>query len=326
MSIRTVLADIPAEALGTTDYHEHLFQVSPLLAGDELVDEEVSRREAAALRSAGIAAMIDATPIALGRRPQSLARISEWTGLVVVATTGCHRSAHYQQQQWLTALDEAALATIMRIDIVDGMPEQDGPASAQAGESTQRVVRAGMLKVGIGYWDIDAFARRVLSAVGSVHRETNAPVMVHLESGSAAFEVLDLLREEGVPSEAVVLAHADRNPDPGLHAELAAAGAYLGYDGPARHREHPDCVLVDCAVRCVELGAGDRLLVGGDVARATRFAAAGGLPGMAYLPRRFIPRLRQALGEEATDRILVDNPRRLLDRFADGEIDRGSAG
>jgi len=43
---RTVLGDRPAGELGHVDYHEHLFQVSPLLVGDELTDETNSGEEA----------------------------------------------------------------------------------------------------------------------------------------------------------------------------------------------------------------------------------------------------------------------------------------
>ena len=45
-TVRTVLGDIPAADLGSCDYHEHLFQVSPLLSGDELDDESSSERAA----------------------------------------------------------------------------------------------------------------------------------------------------------------------------------------------------------------------------------------------------------------------------------------
>ena len=31
--VRTVLGDVAADRLGRTNYHEHLFQVSPLLIG-----------------------------------------------------------------------------------------------------------------------------------------------------------------------------------------------------------------------------------------------------------------------------------------------------
>lgn len=69
-TVRTVLGDIPSERLGRCDYHEHLFQVSQLLVGDELDDEQASMQEAEALRRGGIDALIDATPTGLGRNPR----------------------------------------------------------------------------------------------------------------------------------------------------------------------------------------------------------------------------------------------------------------
>src|SRR5690606_29546269 len=41
-TIRTVLGDVAPAELGATNYHEHLFQISPLLPGDELDDEDAS--------------------------------------------------------------------------------------------------------------------------------------------------------------------------------------------------------------------------------------------------------------------------------------------
>ncbi len=72
-----VLGSIDARSLGRTYYHEHLFQITPLLPGDELDDEDASRQEAARLRESGFDAMIDATPTGLGRNPAALARISQ---------------------------------------------------------------------------------------------------------------------------------------------------------------------------------------------------------------------------------------------------------
>jgi phosphotriesterase-related protein len=167
--VRTALGDIEATALGRTDYHEHLFQVTPLLPGDELDDEERSGEEARLLHAAGIDAMVEATPTGLGR-----------------------------------------------------------------------------------------------------------------------------------------------DPDPGLHAELAAAGAYLGYDGMARSRTWPDSALIECLLRVTARGGARRVLLGGDVARRTRYVAYGGMPGLAYLPERFVPRLEAEGGPELVRSVLVDNPARLL--------------
>ena len=85
--VRTTAGDLEPASLGRVDYHEHLFQVSPLLPGDELTDEAASTAEAALLRGSGFDAMVDATPIGLGRRPDALGRAAQSSGLHVVAST-----------------------------------------------------------------------------------------------------------------------------------------------------------------------------------------------------------------------------------------------
>jgi predicted metal-dependent phosphotriesterase family hydrolase len=312
-TVTTVLGEIDARNLGRTDYHEHLFQATPLLPGDELDDEDSSRQEAALLRESGFDAMIDATPTGLGRNPAAVARISRATGVHVVATTGAHREAHYASGHWLLELSAGELSNRFTHDVQVGAPVHDASGSAEMMATEAGLpVRAGVLKAGIGYWGWTAFERRVLAAVADAHARTGAPVMVHLEHGSAAFELLDVLASDGVRPEAVLLAHVDRNPDPGLHAELAAAGAYLGYDGFARTRDWPDSMLIDCLVRSAELGATDRLMIGGDVARRTRYVAYGGRPGLAYVGRRVVPRLVQAGYADLVEAVLVRNPARYL--------------
>lgn len=311
--VRTVLGDVPADSLGACDYHEHLFQVSPLLVGDELDDERRSTLEAGSLRRAGVRAMVEATPTGLGRDPAAVARASAATDLHVVHVSGAHRVEHYADDHWLLACTEADLHRRLLADVTSGLPQTDSPDRAGVALSPDGApVRAGMLKAGVGYWRISAFERRVLAACSAVAAQTGVPVMVHLEHGSAAFEVLDALAQGGLAADRVVLAHADRNLDPGLHAELSRAGAYLGYDGMARHREAPDSAVLDCLERVTALGDASRLVLGGDVARASRYRAYGGLPGLDYLPLRFVPRVRERLGDALTDQVLVDNPARLL--------------
>lgn len=359
--IRTVLGDVDGAALGVVNYHEHLFQVSPLLPGDELDDEAKSRVEAELLVESGTNSMIDATPIGLGRRPEDLARISAETGLGIVATTGVHREAHYGAGHWLRALSVAELSSRFTADLLHGMAAVDAPPGESTPGSVGAVVgtaaaaayggepiRAGVLKAGIGYWSITHFERTVLDAVSrsqldsvgwagaaveagmelsgaelsgagqwspvpsgpvlSGNAAPGAPVMIHLEFGTAAHEVLDVLESNGVPASRVVLAHADRNPDIGLHLELASRGAYLGYDGMARPKGQTDAEIIALTAGVVAGGGGDRILLGGDVARRTRYVGYGGMPGLAYLMARFVPRVRDTIGEAALTKILVANP------------------
>ena len=314
-----MLGDRPATELGRCDYHEHLFQVSPLLTGDELDDEVASGREAATLRRAGIDSMIEATPAGLGRNPAAVARISAAAGLTVVHTSGAHRQEHYGSGHWILDCDATDLTARFTADVRDGLPARDvpertAPAVGPAGDP----VRAGILKAGIGYWRISPFERRVLGAVAATAAETGVPVMVHLEHGSAAWEVLEALAGDGLPADRVILAHADRNLDPDMHTDLTLAGAYLGYDGMARHREAPDSAILDCLQQVISRGDPGRVLLGGDVARRSRYQAYGGMPGLAYLPARFLPRVRDRLGDELTDRLMVANPRTVLSLRAPG--------
>lgn len=305
--VRTVTGDVAAADLGQVDYHEHLFQVSPLLPGDELDDEAASGAEAVHLRDSGFETMVDATPIGLGRRPEAVRRISEATGLAIVATTGAHREAHYAANHWLRDLSATERAQLFVRDLTVGMPVEDSPDAADRTE-----VRAGLVKAGIGYWSISPFERATLDAVAEAAARTGAPVMVHLEFCTAAHEVLDLLGAAGVAASRVALAHADRDPDPALHLELAARGAFLGYDGMARPRTRSDAELIRLTEAVVDGGGARHVLLGGDVARRTRYLAYGGMPGLGYLGARYVPRLREAVGETATRRMLVDNPHRFL--------------
>jgi phosphotriesterase-related protein len=322
--VRTVLGDIDPKELGRCDYHEHLFQSSPMLAGEELDDAARSAEEAASLGGSGFDAMIEATPIGLGRQPDSVARISALTGLKIVHTTGAHHDGHYPRRHPLLSCDTEALAAWFTSEVMDGIRSEGPPHgfSSQLASPSRRpavartpqgsAVKAGLVKVGITYWEIGAFERRVLDAAAETCIATGVGIMIHLEHGSAAHEVLDAIADHGVSADHVILAHVDRNLDAGLHRELAARGAYLGYDGMARHARGPDSAILDCAEAVICAGKGDRLLLGGDVARRSRYLAYGGMPGLRYLGERFVPRLRERIGAAALERILRDNPRRVL--------------
>jgi 5-phospho-D-xylono-1,4-lactonase len=306
--VRTVRGDIPPGELGRTDYHEHLLMRSPLLAGEELDDVNRSAAETADVRDAGIDAVVELTPLGCGRDPLGVRAIAERTGVHIVLATGVHREAHYGPGHWLRAVQPDDLAERFVLDIVDGCLDADRIGS----DAAPTDVRTGVIKVGTGYWSISGFERQLLLAAAEANRATGAPIVCHLELGTAAWAVVELLTGAGVAPTSLALAHADRNPDSVLHAELAGAGVYLGYDGAGRTKYWPDSVLVDCLVSVAEAGGADRLLLGGDVARRSSFRSYGGLPGMAYLPSAFLPRVARAGGNELVHTILVANPARFL--------------
>ncbi|OLZ73678.1 phosphotriesterase [Streptomyces sp. IMTB 2501] len=292
--VRTVLGDIRPAELGVCDAHDHLFLRSRQLPGQELDDVPAARDELAAFRAAGGAAVVQWTPYGMGRRAADLPELSRTTGVRLVCATGLHQAAHYEPE--LLGSLRGRLAEVFVSELTDGIGATG--------------VRAGLIKVAGGFHALDGHARWTMTAAAEAHHATGAPVAVHLELGTGALDVLDLLCGElGVPVDRVILGHLNRFPDPVVQREAAASGCWLAFDGPSRAQHATDWRMPEAVRALAEAGFGDRLLLGGDTVVAGARSVDGG-PGMPYLLRRVRPRLEEALGAELVDRVLREHPGR----------------
>jgi 5-phospho-D-xylono-1,4-lactonase len=286
--IRTIRGDIAPAKLGPCDAHEHLFLVTRAQPGDDFDDVERSTEEAAALVAAGGRALIDWTPLGLGRDLDGLRAVAEATGLHIVAATGLHREVHYASDDPLRMESEGALADRFAAELE----------------------RCGMIKIGASYHHVTPFEQKAFAAAAAAHQRIGAPVCVHTEHGTMGLPIVERLQGLGVPPTSVVLAHLDRNPDAGEHAETAAAGAWLQLDGPGRTKYWPDSTILALIADLAERGHAGRVLLGGDTGRRSMMRAYGGGPGLDYLFARFKPRLERELGSELSEQIFVANPAR----------------
>ncbi|QEU97833.1 phosphotriesterase family protein [Streptomyces kanamyceticus] len=294
-TVRTVLGDIPPAELGTCDAHDHVFIRSPQLPGQELDSADAAARELAAFGAAGGQSVIQWTPYGMGRRAGRLPALARSTGIRIVAATGLHQAAHYTPEL-LDELRGEGLTDVFIRELTAGIGDSG--------------VRAGLIKVAGGFHGLDAHARWTMRSAAEAHHATGAPITVHLELGTGALDVLDLLCGElDVPPERVVLGHLNRSPDLLIHHQAAQAGAYLAFDGPSRAHHATDWRMPDAVRALAEAGFGDRLLLGGDTTTAGARSVNGG-PGMPHLLRGVRPRLELAVGQELVERILTVNPGR----------------
>jgi phosphotriesterase-related protein len=126
-------------------------------------------------------------------------------------------------------------------------------------------------------------------------------------------EQVGALAEQGIEPHRIALSHMDRNPDPGHHLEVAATGAYLGYDCFGKAKYGPDSDLVALLRAVVAAGYGHQILIGNDLGRPSYWRAYGGGPGLDYVLTRFVPRLREEGFDESILRaLLIDNARRFF--------------
>ncbi|MGW7088241.1 phosphotriesterase family protein [Streptomyces sp. NPDC054871] len=294
-AVRTVLGDIDPAGLGTCDAHDHLFLSSPQLPGQELNSPTSAIEELAAFRDAGGESLIQWTPHGMGRRAEDLPELSRASGVRIVAATGLHQAAHYAPEL-LSRLRADGLADLFVREVTEGIADTG--------------VRAGLIKVAGGFHGLDAHARWTMEAAAEAHHATGAPIAVHLELGTGALDVLDLLCGElNVPADRLILGHLNRSPDLAIHHQAAEAGAYLAFDGPSRANHATDWRMPEAVQALAHAGFADQLLLGGDTTTSGARAVNGG-PGLPYLLRRVRPRLELALGEEVVGRMLKENPAR----------------
>lgn len=299
-TVRTVLGDIEPAALGLVDAHDHLFLRSPALPLP-LDDEEAALGTLRAFRDLGGGALAQWTPFAMGRHSDRLVAASRATGVHVIAATGLHQEVHYAPELLRELRRGDALAELFTAELTEGTVVGDDPGGARSGP------RAGMIKVAGMFHALDDHTRWVMAAAAQAHHATGAPIGIHHEMGTAAVDVLGLLHGElGVPASSLLLGHLNRFPDPGVHRELAAAGAYLAFDGPSRAHSATDPWLVESLVALAAAGHTAQLLLGADT------TAPGAGPGAAYLLRTLRPRLIRELGLAAAEAIFATNPARAL--------------
>jgi predicted metal-dependent phosphotriesterase family hydrolase len=287
MIARTVLGAVPVDELGVVDSHDHLFLATPALPGHAMTAPHRADAEVAAFAAAGGRTIVSWTPRGLGRRRQQTAALSRAQGVHVLCATGRHRALLYDAGHPLLGLDADALAELFVDDVVHG--------------------GCGLIKVGSGYWNLDAHERTNLAAAAAAHLATGAPIAVHLELGTAADLVLESLREHGVDPRHVVLGHLGRNPDPYYLADTAARGAYLCLDGPSTGNHRTDWRLLPLLEELAGAGHGAQLLLGGDTTSCCARADRGG-PGMAALLVRTTASIRRHLGAGLASAMTVTNP------------------
>lgn len=262
---------------------------------------------------AGGGAVVDATPVGLGRDPGALARISAAADVKVVMGAGFYLEPTHPPR--VAALSVEELAAEFVAEFTDGVGGTG--------------IRPGILgELGTGD-PITGAEEKVLRAAAVAHHETGLALSVHLHPWSAGgHRVLDVVSGMGVNPRRVVLNHLTTAiGDDDYQLSLLERGAFLAYDlfgfdhsllDPGRYPPS-DVDVAKKLVELVDLGYLGQVLISQDVGVKTRLLEFGGW-GYAHLLNHVVPLLlSQGLGQRAIDQLLVENPRRVLTVTKAGE-------
>ena len=295
----TVRGPLPADQLGITLPHEHVFidLLREYRSNGLLSDEALADLELTAFRDAGGRTIVDCTSEGLGRDPLALRRVSEATGVQIVMGSGFYRRAYFDEAL-LDRMSVDALADRIVRDLTVGVGDTG--------------IRAGIIgEIGCDRY-LSALEERVFRAAARAHRATGVTITTHAARWPVGHAQLDLLEEEGVDPGRVIVGHCDMVPDPGYHLSLARRGAFVQFDTIQGTNDWETQRRIDWIRVLMDAGHERQLLLSHDVCLTTDLAINGG-PGYAYLLTGFRPRLVEAgIPALLVDALVTDNPRRAL--------------
>lgn len=309
MKVQTILGLKHAEELGFTLVHEHLLTKPPRAICRR--DPSILPYEDTVLNSIGKAveelkefskygkSIVEATPITYGRNARGLARIAKRVPEVnIIAATGFYLAESLSQKY--LKMDVNDFSRLMIEEITNGM---DGTP-----------YKAGLIKTATGYFRIRQVEERILRAAAKAHRETGAPIQVHTSFGTMSIEIADILKGEGVDPRKVTLLHMDTNLDKWHIVKTLEKEVNISFDRMARLRRYvSDGLKLEYFIKLIDEGFEDQLMMSMDAGRRMYFRSYGGGPGLVYIPKIIVPRMREmGVEEKKIRKIFVENPAKFL--------------
>jgi predicted metal-dependent phosphotriesterase family hydrolase len=302
--VQTVLGAVAPGDLGFTLPHEHtkcsLWWIESRWDYWELIgDEPRINEELAAYKRLGGGTLVDVTPIGIGRDLARLARLSQATGLHIVAGAGWYRQAYYPAE---ARIDRRSID-----DLADEIVQEftDGP------------VRPGIIgEIGTDKPWVTAQEERVFRAAARAALRTGASVTTHAVQSDVGLAQLTILEDEGLDPARIVIGHCDSHPRIEHWREIVRRGAHVEADflgmsfTPLERAGEPK--VVELISTLLNEGFEKQILLSQDVCHDSQLASYGG-NGYTYLQKSFLPSLVAAGVDAATIKtITVENPARLL--------------
>lgn len=301
--LRTVCGPLdPGRVRGPVLAHEHLaLDLSrggdPEAVLDDRHRQAVTAELAAAREESGLSLVVELTCRGMGRDVRALARIARESGVAVVAGTGWYYARFHPPET--AAADAAELAALLVREIEEGA-DGTGVPPGVVGEAGSHGDAPGPAEV------------RTLTAAALAAQATGLSVATHAQLGRGGPAQLDILTAAGLPPRRVSIGHQDLLDDPGVHRELAAAGAYVAFDTVGKDGYRSDEHRLRMLLALLEAGHADRALLSCDVSRHAYLTSEGGR-GYGHLFRSFLPRLRAAGADDTLiDLLTRRNPLRFL--------------
>ena len=294
----TTLDPKRADELGLILPHEHVFvdlrtcDQPGYAQGDAADVIRLMGPGIAKAQAAGVTALVECTPVGVGRRADILRAVSESTGLPLVVPTGIYREPWVPP--WAHAASEDELYAWMRGEL-EGTIEDSG-------------VQAGWIKISAGDEGLTECETKILRAATRAAAATGSVIGSHTIRGRVVRDQLEIIEAGGYTPERFVWIHAQVEPEFELNLEMAQRGAWIEYDSIGN--EATEAEILDRIRHLLDAGLGGQVLLSHDRGWYDPAQPGGGTPKpWTYLSECFVPKLR-AIGLDGgtINKLTRENP------------------
>jgi phosphotriesterase-related protein len=313
--VMTVNGLLPANEMGITLAHEHLFadlrsydeqaKASVPIDTEEVL--EVVLPYLKKLRGFQCRTLVDCTATHLGRHPKLLKRLADESGINVLTVTGCYLSA-----------DQRFMPPYVRTQSADELAQRW--VSEWQGGIDDSGIRPGLIKLGFNGGPLTQLERKVFQAALIAHLQTGLTIATHVGpwrevdagfNARSALDQLDLLEQAKISPSSWIWVHAQNEKDANHLVRAAERGAWISLDGLSSDSL---ATHIDLVKRLHSRGLLNRVLVSHDAGWYNAGQPGGGtFRSFDTAFTMFIPALRtEGFGDAEIQTIFVRNPAEAL--------------
>lgn len=269
-----------------------------------MIDKDLAVREVQYFYNAGGSAIVDVTPVGIGRDPIALKEVSRRTNVHIIMGSGYYLHDTIPEYVEHCSIEEIKESIVK--DLTVGVGHTD--------------IKAGIIgEIGVGP-DMTDLEIKSLRGAARAQKETGKPLTIHTPGWERhCHRILDIVEEEGGNLEQTILDHMNPSMNElDYQFSLAERGCYLEYDMIGIEVMFPegqspsDEDNANAIVRLLDKGLLDQLLVSQDIFLKMFLKEYGGY-GYSHIIENFVPRLKsKGVSEAEIQTLLISNPQRAL--------------
>jgi phosphotriesterase-related protein len=306
--IQSATGPLDTANMGFTLMHEHVIVRWPPMYQQypELFDREAQMANAVtklkAAVAAGVKAMVDLTPIDLGRDPLFIKEAAAKSGMQIIVPTGLY----YARPFYFLGRPDSAMTDLFIRDITVGIGTTG--------------VRANVIKCATEP-TMDPINERVLRASARAHRATGVPICTHtFPENRTGLDQQRVFKDEGCDLGRIVIGHSDDSDDITYLEEIIQNGSFCGMDRIGIPRPRDDAQRADMVAALVEKGYADRITLSHDASCHLDMLAPevlesfGANWNFTHIPIDIVPMLKErGVSDANIQQMTVSNPRKIFE-------------